>query len=377
MGMSNAPWSDLLHSVSEDRLRHTIETLSSWNTRNTNTPEAREVAQWIATEFESVPGIEVEIWEYEIQGGRRVPQTKKVPQVIATLPGRSERRVMVGGHFDTLNADFAGDLFSLRAPGANDDGSGTAVALEMAKVLGGQKWENTLVFCAFSGEEQGLLGSRALAKRAADEGWKIDALLSNDMVGNSSTRRGAHDDETLRVFSEEAPQRHQSRELARWIEWITRGQIPGSKVRPVFRKDRFARGGDHTPFNEAGFTAVRFVEQMEEYSRQHTVDDLPNAIDYAYLAKNAKVNLIVLAALASAAAPPTEVKVDLGQSYDTTLHWNGLENVDYLVYWRETTSATWQGCIPVGPQDSAKLDLSKDDHVFAVGVHGGIPVIAE
>jgi hypothetical protein len=374
--MMSSPWSDLVDQVSADRLKNTIETLSSWNTRNTNTPEAWEVAEWIASQYRQLPHMEVEVWEYEIASGRRVPETKRVPQVIATLPGRSTRRVMVGGHFDTLNADFEGDLFSLRAPGANDDASGTALAMEVGRLMAANTWENTLVFCAFSGEEQGLLGSRALATRAREESWVVDALLSNDMVGNSSTVRGAADGQTLRIFSEENPDRHQSRELARWIEWITRGQIPGASVRPVFRKDRFARGGDHTPFNEAGFTAVRFVEQTEEYSRQHTTTDLPEFVDFAYLAQNTKINLLAMSMLASAGPQPSEVRVDLKQSYDTTLSWAGTPGSKYRVYWRETTSPTWQGSEFVGETESFRSDLSKDDNVFAVAAEYGIPVVA-
>lgn len=363
--------------ISPANLRSTVEKLASWNTRNTNTPELTEAANWIAEQYRKIPGLQVEIWSYTIVKGRRVPEDKTVVQVIAKLPGETDRMVMVGGHFDTVNMEPDADIFKSRAPGANDDASGVALALEIARVMSAKKWRNTLVFCAFSGEEQGLLGSRALAKRATQESWKIDAVLSNDMVGNSKNLNGQSDNHHVRLFSDESAT-HNSRELARYIEWITRKKIKGADVKLVFRKDRYGRGGDHTPFNEEGFSAVRFVEMHEEYSRQHTEKDIPKDMDWEYLANNARLNLLAMSSLAQAMDPPTDVRIDLKQGHDTTLTWQATPGVKYVIYWRETTSPVWQSSRAVGTENHATIaKVSKDDFVFAVGAENGTPVVAK
>jgi Peptidase family M28 len=281
----------------------------------------------------------------------------------------------VGGHFDTINMT-PGNTVDSPSPGANDDASGVSLTLEMARVLATGSWDQTLVFVAFSGEEQGLFGSTALAKAAKAEAWKIDAVLSNDMVGNPVNLRKERDDRHVRVFSEES-EVHQGRELARWIEWTQRQSGSRFGVKLVFRRDRFGRGGDHTPFNREGFTAVRFVEVHEEYSRQHTPNDLPEFVDERYLANVAKVNLRAMANLAMAGAQPRRVRVDAKQGYETHLTWAGDENADYVVYWRETTSPVWQHARTVHGLAATIAEAHKDDHVFAVGAPGGIPVEAK
>jgi hypothetical protein len=367
----------LLEQVSRDRLKATISKLTSWPNRNTNNPTLTEAAEWIAGELRQVPGLQVELMKYTVQPSQRVPVETEVVQVVATLPGKTDRRVIIGGHMDTINMVDREAGLNAKAPGANDDGSGTALTMELARIMAGKQWEQTLVFVAFSGEEQGLLGSRALAKRAKAENWKIDAVLSNDMVGNSHNNLGQKESRYVRIFSAEAPE-HQSRELARYIDWLGRDGKARVKPRLVFRSDRFGRGGDHTPFNQEGFTAVRVVEVHEEYSRQHTPDDLPQFVDYDYLAANTKLNLLAASSLASAGAQPTEVKVDRRQGYDTHLTWKGTPGVKYTVYWRETTSPTWQKSLEVGEVSEVKIEkVHKDDHVFAVGAVGGIPVEAK
>mgnify|MGYP000545351872 CR=1 FL=1 len=391
--------SALLKEVSPDRLRATVEKLTSFQTRNTLSPMLTEAAEWLAAEYRSIPGVQVEIMRYTIAKSRRVPEDKEVVQVLAWLPGSEStvsnqsstingRAILAGGHFDSLN--LQADVATGRAPGANDDASGTALALELARVMSRRKWPQTLVFCGFSGEEQGLNGSRALARRAKAEGWKIEAVLNNDMVGNSQNKLGQKDDRKVRVFSGEyVPQAaegaagpsarppHNSRELARFIEWITRGKVKGFGIKLVFRQDRFGRGGDHTPFMEEGFSAVRFVEVHEEYTRQHTPDDLPKDMDWRYLANNTRMNLIAMASLAEAGPAPTNVRIDLRQGHDTTLTWATTPGTRYIVYWRDTASPTWQGFRDVGSVDKATIEkVNKDDHVFAVGAIGGLPVIA-
>lgn len=379
---------DLVALVSPDRLKATVERLASFHTRNTNSPQLTGAAERLAEQFRAVPGVEVELMRYTIQQGRRVPETKEVVQVVATLKGETDRVILVGGHLDSLN--FQGDPLTARAPGANDDASGVALALELARVMSRKKWKHTLVFVGFTGEEQGLLGATALAQRAKEEGWTIDAVLNNDTVGSSSNKNGQSDATRVRVFSEESEQ-HQSRELARFIEWVTREKVPHSGVRLgpmqnreqsdwfgiklVFRRDRFGRGGDHTPFANAGFPAVRFIEVHEEYTRQHTEEDLPEFMDFEYLANVTRMNLVAMAALANAGAQPRNVRIDRRQGHDTRLTWDGDDGVKYVVYWRETTSPVWQGAIPVGAVNEYTVSkVNKDDHEFAVGAEGGLPV---
>ena len=366
-----------LQDVSKDRLKATIEKLTSWPNRNTNNPTLTEAASWIADEFRKLPGLQVEVMTYHVEKSQRVPEAKDVVQVVATLPGKTDHRIIMGGHMDTINMVDRENGLNAVAPGANDDGSGTALTLEVARAMAGKQWQNTMVFVAFSGEEQGLLGSRALAKRAKAEGWKIDGVLSNDMVGNSSNKQGSHEDKFVRIFSEETDT-HNSREMARFVDWLGRDGKTGVKPRLVFRRDRFGRGGDHTPFNQEGFTAVRVVEVHEEYSRQHTTDDLPQFVDFDYLASNTRLNLLVASTLANASDAPTGVRVDPRQGYDSHLTWKGTPGVKYVVYWRETTSPVWQSSREVGEVSQVVIEkVHKDDHVFAVAAAGGIPVEAK
>lgn len=365
----------LTSQVDPSRLRATVEKLASWPNRNTNNPTLTEAAEWIASRFREIPGLEVELMKYRIEPSPRVPEAKEVVEVVATLPGKTDRRVIIGGHFDSINMTDQKDL-SLRAPGANDDASGVALTLESARILATRKWNQTLTFVAFSGEEQGLLGSAALAKRAREEGWKIDAVLSNDMVGNSRNLHGQADDREVRVFSEESPS-HNSRELARFIEWLNRTSGNRHGVKLVFRADRFGRGGDHSSFNHEGFTAVRFVEVDEEYSRQHTPNDLPEFVDFDYLANNTRIDIQTAASLADAPEPPTRVRADRAQSHDALITWEGDPNAKYVVYWRATTSPVWQEWREVTGTRAVFPKVSKDDNVFAVGAPGGIPIEAK
>lgn len=365
---------ELTDKVAPDSLKETVEKLAAFPNRNTNNSTLFEAANWIADQFRSFGNLEVELMEYEITESPRVPETKKVVQVVATLPGKTSRRVMVGGHFDSLNNAAGSDLGS-RAPGANDDASGVALTLEIARIMSQESWENTLCFVCFSGEEQGLLGSKALAARAKSEGWTIDAFLSNDMVGNTQNNQGLHNDHEVRLFSEDSTT-HQSRELARWMEWTQRSECPDFGVKLVLRADRFGRGGDHSPFNREGFTAVRFVEVHEEYSRQHTDQDLPEFMDFDYLANVTRVNLRAIANLANAGAPPRNVLVSRKQSYVTDLSWDGDANGEYTVYWRDTRSATWESSRVLTGTSATITEAQKDDFVFAVSAMGGIPVEA-
>lgn len=373
---------DLAKEVDPKRLRATVEKLASWDDRNTNNPTLTEAAQWVADQYGLIPGLQVELMKYKLPKMARVPEEKEVVQVIATLKGETDRRIIIGGHMDTINMEDRESGLKARAPGANDDASGVAVALELARIMSQRKWKNTLVFVAFSGEEQGLYGSKALAARAVAEGWKVDAVLSNDMVGNVKNKVGQKNDKQVRVFSAEfqptgEAKAHQSRELARIIEFVTRDQIESFGVKLVFRNDRFGRGGDHTPFMQAGFSAVRFTEAFEEYSHQHTDDDLPQHMDWKYLANSAKMNMIAMANLGNSGDVPSNVRIDRAQGYDTTINWKSTPGTRYAVYWRETSSPVWQGSVRLGAVDTyTAKKLSKDDYIFAVGAVGGIPVEA-
>ena len=360
--------------VQTANLRATLTHLATYPTRNTSTPECRQAVEWAAGQLRNIPNLNVEIFEYMIPKGRRVPQDRMVAEVVATLPGETDHVVMVGGHIDTIN--LKGDPMTAIAPGINDDGSGVALTLECARLLARTKHRNTLKFIVFTGEEQGLYGSTALAERAKKEGWKIDALLNNDIVGGSQGLGNIKDKKRVRLYSEDVTT-HNGRELARFIEWNSRGAVPGFNPYLVFRKDRFQRGGDHTPFNNQGFTAVRFVETIEALDRQHTERDTIDSIDYSYLANVVRLNAHNLATLASAAEAPTNVKYDPKQAYDTTLTWDAKPGIEYVVYWRDSSSPIWQGSQRVGAVRTAVVKgKNKDDQVFAVAAVNGVPVSA-
>jgi hypothetical protein len=369
-----AELTQMLSQVDRERLRATVERLAAFHTRNTLSPTLEEAAAWLAGEYRKIPGIEVELMRYTLPRGRRVAEDKEVVQVIATLPGRSSRMVLVGGHLDSLNLQV--DPVTGRAPGANDDASGVALALELARIMSARKWEHTLVFVGWTGEEQGLHGARAMAKRAKAEGWQLEAVLNNDTVGSSENKLGQKDDKQVRVFSDEAATNN-SRELARFIELATRGRVQDFGIKLVMRRDRFGRGGDHTPFAEEGYSAVRFIEVHEEFSRQHTPDDLPEFMDWDYLANVTRMNLISMAVLAEAGAAPANVRVDMRQGHDTTITWTATPGTRYIVYWRDTGSPIWQGWRVVDQASRATIArINKDDHIFAVGALGGIPIEA-
>jgi hypothetical protein len=375
-----APGTDLcpidLRKVDIHRLHDTVAKLSSWHDRNTNNLGLEEAAGWVYTELKSIQNLQVERYTYPIRQGSRVPLDKNVSEVVAVLPGETNRRVIIGGHMDTINMIEQG--IGGKAPGANDDASGVAVTMELARLMSTRKWKQTLVFVAFSGEEQGLLGSTALARRARAENWQIDAVLNNDIVGGASDDIG-HRDPRVRVFSEESDL-HNSRELARYAAYLadpSGTRRDGGGVELVFRPDRFGRGGDHTPFNREGFTAIRFVDSVEEYSRQHTPKDEIGYMDFGHLTNVARLNLKLAESLALADMGPSKVRVDRRQSKDSTITWEASPDTHYVLYWRSTTSPTWTNAQEVPPTGRVTVRVDKDDHVFAIGALGGIPVEAK
>ncbi|GBD32469.1 Bacterial leucyl aminopeptidase [bacterium HR33] len=384
--------SRLVAEISADRLAATVDKLASFHTRNTLSSTDHPALgigaarQWIFDQFRSFsPRLEVAFDRHLIAPGGRIPRETEVVNVMAVLPGRSDRRIYVSGHYDTVvlrpppEDSAAARTFDNFAPGANDDGSGTALTMELARVLSqsGLQFEATLVFIAFAGEEQGLIGARAHAQKARADGVRIDAVFNNDIVGNSAGGDGTVDGASVRVFSE-GPEDSPSRQLARYIRRHAARYVPGHEVRLIAREDRFGRGGDHTAFNQNGYAAVRITESKENYDRQHTVRDTPDGVDPRYLAQNARVNLAAVATLAL--APPQPVvagdrgpMLDRGESrYDARLRWEPSPGaVGYRIFWRDSWSPDWEHELWVGDVTEYVLPgVSIDDHVFGVAAVG-------
>ena len=380
--------------VDQEAQRELIGYFSSFETRNTNSPQLQTATMELATRLKSIPNLKSEVFEYHLPASPRVPMSKTVGQVIATLPGEDTTCLIVGGHLDSLNLSV--DVLSGPAPGANDDLSGVAVMVECARILSQLKWKHTIHFVAFTGEEQGLIGATALANRALQENWSILAVLNNDTVGSVRNRFGEENSREVRLFSE-LNDTSQSRELARFIDWLTRvpslahhhlfdpGLIPDSGtidhskspefgVKLVQRLDRFGRGGDHMPFHKAGFSAVRFIEVCEDVTVQHTPDDQVNLIDFDYLANVTRLNLLALSALANSEPAPSQVGLLRDQSRNTTLRWTGSSSAPSIIFWRDSRSSSWEGWQLAHGSEVTIAGINKDDHIFGVASLGGIPL---
>ncbi len=414
-----------LRQISAQRIQADIEKLASFGTRLTLSAQdsgsisaghgigaARE---WIKSEFERYSKdcggcLEVKTDTFTEQPTERIPKATEITNVYAVLkgtdPASAKRIVLVTGHYDSRNSDILdanGD-----APGANDDASGTAVSLECARVLSKIKFPGTIIFLTVAGEEQGLNGSRHFAKMAKDEGWDLEAVLNNDIVGGDKSAEQDHS--VVRVFSEGVPTAATdqdirriralggesdsgSRELARYIADVGRTYDTGVKPMLVFRLDRFLRGGDHSSFNQQGFSAVRLTEFREDFHHQHQnvrtengieYGDLLKFVDYDYVAHVTRLNAATLASLAAAPAPPANVHIltkDLEN--DTTLTWEASpsgESAQYEVIWRATTSPEWEHAQGVGSATRITLKISKDNVIFAVRAvdragHRSLPVV--
>jgi hypothetical protein len=402
-----------LRQVSAARIQANIEKLVSFGTRATiSAQDPASIAaghgigaarEWIKAEFERYGKdcggcLEVKTDSFTEEAGERIPQPTVITNVYAVLKGTSDpgRIVLVTGHYDSRNSgtlDGSGD-----APGANDDGSGTAVSLECARVLSKMsskmKFAATIIFLTVAGEEQGLNGSRHFAKMAKEQGWNLEAVLNNDIVGGDKSAEQDHT--VVRVFSEGLPSSATeqeirrirglggesdsgSRQLARYIADVGRTYAPDVGVKPmlVFRLDRYLRGGDHSAFNQEGFSGVRFTEFREDFHHQHQdvrtekgieYGDVPKFVDFAYVARVARLNAATLAALAAAPAPPANVHVltkDLEN--DSTLTWDASAGAaGYEVLWRATTSPEWEHVRKCGSDTRVTLKLSKDNVIFAV-----------
>ncbi len=411
--------SAMARQVSARQIRANIHKLAGFGTRHSlSAADAQAVAsgrgigaarEWIKQEFERYSAacggcLKVEFQTYVQEPAERVARPTEIVNVMATLPGtdpeNAGRIYVVTGHYDSRNSDPldpAGD-----APGANDDASGTAVSLECGRVLSRYKFPATIVFLVVAGEEQGLLGARNFARMAKSEGRNIAGVLNNDIVGGNKTPGDAQQRPGLvRVFSEGVPlaatesevrqlralggeSDSASRQLARYIAEAARRHLPAA-FRPelIYRRDRYLRGGDHTAFNELGFAAVRFTEYREDYNHQHQnprtekgveYGDLPQFVDYEYVANVARLNLVTLAELALAPAPPANVRLLTKElQNDSTITWEtspGGLATGYEVLWRRTTAAEWENVKPVGNATRVTLPRSKDNVIFAVRAVG-------
>ena len=411
-----------LKEISAEHVKANIEKLVSFKTRLTlSAQDPASIAaghgvgaarEWIKSEFERYSKdcggcLEVRTDSFVEQPADRIPQPTTITNVYAVLKGTdpesAKRIVLVTGHYDSRNSDTfdaVGD-----APGANDDASGTAVSLECARVLSKLKFPGTIVFLTVAGEEQGLNGSRHFAKMAKAEGWALEAILNNDIVGGD--RSPGQDTRVVRVFSEGIPlsaseeimrrvrslsaeSDSTSRALARYI--VETARVYKTAVQPmlIFRLDRYLRGGDHSSFNEQGFAAVRFTEYRENYTRQHqnvriengvAYGDVPEHVDFDYVANVARLNASTLASLAAAPAPPKSVHLLAKElQNDSTLTWEETPGIGYEVLWRATTSPEWEHALSVGKVTKATLPVSKDNVIFAVRAvddsgHRSLPVV--
>ncbi len=399
----------MVKQINADSLKSYINQMVAFGTRNTLSNQSSTTRgigaarQWVLNKFTSfIPTSNgklsafIDTITYK-PDGRRIDRPILLGNVVAILKGTdtADKRVfIITGHLDGMRTnvmDSTGD-----APGANDDASGCATVIECARIMSKQSFSATIIFVTVSGEEQGLLGANFMATKAKKENLQIEAVLNNDIMGsNNSSETNIIDNTRLRVFSEGLPAFEldkngkqirqlglendgKARQLARYVKEIGERYVENLEIVLVYRNDRFLRGGDHTPFVENGFAAVRFTEMNENYYRQHQdvrkengiqYGDLPEFIDFEYLRKNTGINLSNLANLAKAPAMPEEVKIEVKKlSNYTYLYWKAPKTgkpKGYYILMRETTSAFWQKKFFTETLD-IKLPYSKDNYFFAV-----------
>ena len=399
----------MVKEVSPDSLKLYIKTLVAFGTRNTlstQTDPKRGIGaarNWVLGKFNEMAKHSNERMSAIIDtttlqpDGRRVDVVLLLGNVVATLKGtdaNDNRIFIISGHLDNMRSSPTERLGD--APGANDDASGVAAVLECARIMSKHNFPATIIFVAVTGEEQGLLGSAFMSEKAKKENRNIEAVLNNDIMGsNNSNETNIINNTKVRVFSEGLPAYEtekaaanirslglendgKSRQLARYVKEIGERYIDNMEVVLIYRNDRFLRGGDHTPYVQRGYAAVRITEMNENYTRQHQdvrvenniqYGDLEEYIDYEYLRKNTGLNLANLANLAKAPSMPDSVKMDVKKlSNSSFLYWKAPRSgkiKGYYVLVRETTSAFWQKKI-FTPETEIRLPFSKDNYFFAV-----------
>ncbi|MBU2525492.1 MAG: M28 family metallopeptidase [Bacteroidetes bacterium] len=404
---------DIIQSVSAERIENDIRTLANFGTRNTfsdTVSETRGIGaarRWIKSEFEKISKSCNNCLDVFYQkdfvtksDGNRVPKDAWVVNVVAIQRGTKypNRYIIMSGDIDSRASNTMD--FETDAPGANDNASGMAGAIEAARVLSKYKFESSVVYVGLSGEEQGLFGGKGLAEYAQKNNWDIIGVFNNDMIGNIEGVDGVIDNRTFRIFSEPVPpteterQRNArrfsggevdgiSRQLARYVHKTTQNYMPEMNPMMVYRLDRFGRGGHHRPFNDLGFAGIRIMEAHENYNRQHQDIRVENGIEYGdviegvnfdYAKKLTAVNAINMAALAW--APPAPSKVEIGGivQASTKLRWEKVNDTDtagYKIYWRLTTESQWQYSRYVGDVNEFTLEgIVIDNFYFGVAAVG-------
>ncbi len=404
----NPTISKMVKEVSANNIETYIRKLVSFGTRNTlsdQTSATRGIgaaSNWIFEEFQKISNdcggcLNVEKQTFLQEKARRVPEPINLTNVVATLKGTTDptRIYVVSGHYDSMctsPTDAECD-----APGANDDASGTAAVIEMARVMSKQKFDATIIFMTVAGEEQGLLGSTYFAEQAKQKNMDIEAMFTNDIIGGVMSYKNAPDRNSVRVFAEGVPSNETeaeanlrrsvggendsaARQLARYIFDAAQMYSPKFRVQVIYRRDRYLRGGDHIPFLERGFAAVRFTEPHEDYTHQHQnvrtenniqYGDLPEFVDFDYVANVAKINVASMSSLALAPAKPNNVGIDTTRlTNDTDLKWDANTDADlasYEIVWRDTTSPVWTNSLNVGNVTKYTMkEMSKDNYFFGV-----------
>ncbi len=405
----NPQISKIVAEINPRNIEDTIHKLVSFGTRNTlsdqNNPNRGIGAarDWLYAEFQKAAAasggrMTVEKQTFAQPKAVRVPQPTMLTNIVATLKGiqpeSANRFYVVSGHYDSI-CNMPTDA-KCDAPGANDDASGTAAVLEMARVMAKYKFDATIIFMTVPGEEQGLLGATYFAETSKKNNVNIEAMFTNDIIGSSLGGNGLRDPHTMRVFSEGVPSNETpaeaisrrsvggendstSRQLARFIKETSEAYLPSMKVWMIYRRDRYGRGGDHQPFLERGYAAVRFTEPNEDYHHQHQsvriengiqYGDLPQFDDFKYIADVARVNAAALAALALSPARPANVFIATRLSNDSELKWDANKEPDvagYEIVWRDTTAATWTNARAVGNVLTFTMkSMSKDNYFFGV-----------
>lgn len=398
--------SAIAKEVSEQRLRATIEKLVSFGTRHTLSDRASPTRgigaaeRWATAEFEAMSKacdgcLEVVVPKQTFTG-RRVPEPTQIGAILAIQRGTTDldRVIVISGHIDSRVTDVM-DATS-DAPGANDDASGVAAVMEAARILSKHRFPATLVYAALEGEEQGLYGGKVLADFAQGRGWRVEANLNNDIVGNTQGQGGAVVRDRVRVFSEgtksvetpeQASQRRYnggevdspSRNLARFMDALAERQaadLGKLDVMMVYRTDRYGRGGDQVEMLAKGFPAVRVTEAAENYDRQHQdlrteagrkYGDTIDGVDFPYLARVTRLNAMTMAALARAPAPPEGVKIEGAVSADTKVSWSPVPGAaGYRVHWRGTTDPQWTNARDVAGTSEVLKGVVIDDWFFGV-----------
>lgn len=402
----------IIESVSVDRIKNDIATLANFGTRHTlsdtlsNERGIGAARRWIFTTFQDISKacqgcIEVSYQKnYFEPDGRRIVKPVWINNVVAIQKGTKypNRFIIMSGDIDSRISDP--NNYTDDSPGANDNASGMAGTIEAARVLSKYRFENSIIYAGLSGEEQGLFGGKGLAEYAQQQGWEIIGILNNDMIGNIKGVDGVIDNRTFRIFSEPTPANESerarksrrfyggevdgiSRQLARYIHKTVKKFMPEMNPKMIYRLDRFGRGGHHRPFNDVGYAGVRIMEAHENYTQQHqdirTEDgidygDVLSAVNFEYAAKLTAVNAINLAALAW--APPAVKEFSIGGivEADVKFRWKKVEDsnrVGYKIYWRDTTSPTWDHSRFVGDVEEATLEgIVIDNFFFGIATVG-------